>query len=187
MIRLFVALRPPAQIRDALLDLETDVDDARWQDEDQLHLTLRFIGEVERVQAEDIAAALEVLRAPAPTVQLAGVGAFGGRGRSGQLWAGLDPRGSLAALHRKVDQTCVRAGLPPEHRAFVPHMTVARLPRRLPLGAPEVTAWLRRHAALTSDPFTLDRLILYRSHLGPTGASYEAVLAVPLATGDRAH
>ena len=185
MIRLFVALRPPAPVRDALLDLEDDLEEARWQDEEQLHLTLRFIGEVERGCAEDLAAALERIHAPAPTVRLAEVGAFGGRGRQGQLWAGLHPREPLAALHRKVDQVCVRAGLTPEHRAFTPHITVARLPRRVAVGGPEVTRWLARHATLTSEPFTLDRLILYRSHLGPAGASYEPVLAVPLSAAGR--
>ncbi len=185
MIRLFVALRPPPPIRDALLDLETDIDDARWQDEEQLHLTLRFIGEVERARAEDLAAALDRLQAPAPTVRLAGVGAFGGRGRSGQLWAGLHPRDPLATLHRKVDRLCLRAGLLPERRAFTPHITVARLPRRVAVGGPEVTRWLQRHATLSSGPFTLDRLILYRSHLGQAGATYEPVLAVPLSAADR--
>ncbi len=189
MIRLFVGLRPPAPIRDALLDLEddlaADLDGARWQDEDQLHLTLRFIGEVERACAEDLAAVLDRLYAPAPTVHLAGVGAFGGRGRQGQLWAGLHPRGPLAALHGKVDRLCVAAGLAPEHRAFTPHITVARLPRRVAVGGPEVTRWLHRHAALASAPFTLDRLILYRSHLGPAGAEYEPVLTVPLSAADR--
>jgi 2'-5' RNA ligase len=185
MIRLFVALRPPASIRDALLDLESDVEDARWQDEEQLHLTLRFIGEVEPPLAEDLAAALEQLHAPAPTVRLAGVGAFGGRGRSGTLWAGLDPRDQVAALHRKVDRICVGAGLPPDRRAFTPHITVARLPRRLSVDGPEVTGWLGRHAALSSEPFTLDRAILYRSHLGPAGATYEPVLVMPLSPVDR--
>ncbi|HEX8383727.1 MAG TPA: RNA 2',3'-cyclic phosphodiesterase [Sphingomonas sp.] len=185
MIRLFVALRPPAPVRDLLLDLETDVDDARWQNEDQLHLTLRFIGEVERAVAEDLADLLGRLHAPAPIVRLAGVGAFGGRGRSGSLWAGVEPREPLAALHRKVDQLCVRAGLAPEHRAFRPHVTVARLSRRVPLGGPEVTRWLQRHAALTSDAFTLERAILYASRLGRDGATYEPLLAIPLCAGDR--
>ncbi|WP_375403116.1 RNA 2',3'-cyclic phosphodiesterase [uncultured Sphingomonas sp.] len=186
MIRLFAALRPPAPIRDALLDLEDDLEDARWQDEEQLHLTIRFIGEVERAAAEDLAAALERLHAPAPTVRLAGVGAFGGRGRSGQLWVRLSPPEPLAALHRKVDQLCVRTGLSPERRAYTPHITVARLPRRIPVARPEVTGWLRRHATLTSAPFTLDRLILYRSHLAAAGATYEPVLGVPLSAAARA-
>lgn len=180
MIRLFVALRPPAPIRDMLLDLDTDVEEARWQDEDQLHLTLRFVGEVERRCAEDLADALGRLRAFAPVVRLAGVGAFGGRGRSGQLWAGIAPRDPVAALNRKIERICVGVGLESERRAFTPHITVARLPRRVSTEGPEVARWLHRHAALASEPFTLGRVILYESRLGRDGATYEALLAVPL-------
>lgn len=179
MIRLFSALRPPAPVRDALIDLQDGVADARWQRDEQLHLTLRFIGEVERPVAEDLADALEQLQAPAPVVHLNGVGAFGGRGRAGALWAGAAPRDALFALHRKVDQLCVRVGLEPERRAFTPHITVARLPRGV-FGGPEIERWRARHAALTSEPFRCDRLILYRSHLGRAGASYEALLETPL-------
>ena len=65
MHRLFVALRPPPDIRDALVDVMDELPGARWQDEEQVHVTLRFIGEVERHQAEDIAAALATVSAPA--------------------------------------------------------------------------------------------------------------------------
>lgn len=180
MMRLFVALRPPAAVRDLLLDLQDGVADARWQDDEQVHLTLRFLGEVERPAAEDLADSLEAFRGAAPSVRLAGVGAFGGRGRAGALWAGVAPREPLAALHRKVDQLCVRVGLEPERRSFRPHVTVARLPRGVPIGGPEVERWCARHATFTSDLFRFDRLILYRSHLGRTGASYEPLLEVPL-------
>ena len=180
MIRLFVALRPPEPIRDLLFDLMDEVDAARWQDEEQLHLTLRFIGEVERPVAEDLADLLGQLRSPALTACLAGVGIFGGERRAGALWAGVAPREPLLALHRKVDQLCVRVGLPPERRAFVPHVTVARLSRRSAAG-PEIDRWLARHAALTSAPFPFDRVILYASHLGRSGATYDPVLEIPLA------
>ena len=69
MVRLFVALRPPPAIRDMLADAMDGVPQARWQDDEQLHLTLRFIGEVDRPVAEDIAAALGQVHAPAPRLQ----------------------------------------------------------------------------------------------------------------------
>jgi len=109
--RLFVALRPPPEIRAQLAATMDGVAHARWQDDDQLHLTLRFIGEVERPLAEDIAAALAQVHAEAPVVALAGVGRFERRGATTALWAGLSPHPALAALHRKVDQACIRAGL----------------------------------------------------------------------------
>jgi 2'-5' RNA ligase len=179
MHRLFVALRPPPDIRDALADLMDGVPGARWQDDEQLHLTLRFIGAVDRPVAEDVAAALAAIQAPAPMVALNGVGRFDHRGRTESLWAGVAPHDALAALHRKVDQAIVRAGLEPERRAYLPHLTVARLPRGAQAEI-EVEAWLARHAGLTSAPFTLSHLILYESHLGRAGASYEPIARWPL-------
>lgn len=181
MIRLFVALRPPPPVRDALADLMEGVPGARWQDDEQLHLTLRFVGEVERPVAEDLAAALAQVHAPAPVVSLASVGSFGARGRADTLWAGVAPVEPLRHLHARVEQACARAGLPPERRAYHPHLTVARLPRSLGAAA-EVERWCARHAALTSEPFALPHLVLYRSHLGRGGALYEPVTRWPLGT-----
>lgn len=183
MPRLFVALRPPPAIRDRLIDVMDGVPHARWQEDEQLHCTLRFIGEVERPVAEDIAAALAQVHAPVPVVSLAGVGAFDHRGRVDTLWAGLHPVDALAHLHRKVDQACVRAGLAPERRAYRPHITVARLSRSAGT-APEIAGWQARHLALSSAPFPLPHLILYQSHLTAHAAHYEPVARWPLEPGE---
>lgn len=175
MHRLFVALRPPAAIRAQLIALMTGIGGARWQDDEQLHLTLRFIGEVDARRADDVAAALASLRAPAMTLAIAGVGQFEHRGRADTLWAGVGPHDALAHLHRKIDRALVQAGLPPERRAYRPHITLARL------GAGAFTApFLARHAGLTSAPFTIDAFALFESHLGRDGARYEAVARYPL-------
>jgi RNA 2',3'-cyclic 3'-phosphodiesterase len=180
MHRLFVALRPPAAVRASLADVQDGVPHARWQDDDQLHLTVRYIGEVDRPVAEDVALALGQVHAAAPSVAIAGVGAFDKQGRVDALWAGLTPHDALAALHRKVDQALVRVGLAPEHRAYLPHITLARLPRSAG-GDPAIAQWQARNAALSSVTFTLDALILYESRLGRDGASYDAVARYPLA------
>jgi len=179
-MRLFVALRPPPAIRGSLLAATGGVPHARWQDDAQLHCTLRFIGDVDRPQAEDVAAALAGLYAPAPQVRIAGVGCFAHRGRTDTLWAGLAPTDALHHLARKVEQACVRAGLPPERRAYLPHVTLARLPRSAG-GAPEIDGWLAVHAGLASPAFAMPHLILYESHLGGDGASYEPLMRWPLA------
>jgi 2'-5' RNA ligase len=183
MHRLFIALRPPPAVRSALLSLSHgmsgDVPGARWQDDDQLHLTLRFVGAVERPVAEDVAAALARLVAPAPSVALAGVGRFERRGGTEAVWAGVAPHGPLAHLARKVDQACVRAGLPAERRAYLPHVTLARFSRSAGL-SPAIDRWLAAHAGLASEPFALTHLVLYESHLGTDGARYEAVARWPL-------
>lgn len=181
MHRLFVALRPPPEIRRQLAGIMAGVPGARWQDDDQLHLTLRFIGAVDRPLGEDIAAALAGIHAPVPQVSLAGVGRFEHRGRTDTLWAGLAPTDALHHLHRKVEQACARAGLAPDRRAYAPHVTLARLARSHGL-APEIDGWLAAHAGLASQPFTMAHLLLYESHLGGEGARYEPIARWPLAT-----
>lgn len=182
MIRLFVALRPPTAVREQLLGLMAGVPDARWQDDAQLHLTLRFVGEVDERAADDLTAALGGVHTPAPIVALAGVGRFGDGRRGASLWAGVAPHDALARLHRKVDQACVRAGLAPEGRAYLPHITLARLPRRA-AAAPAVERWLADTAGLAGVPFALPHLVLYESRLARGGAAYEPVMRWPLDAG----
>ncbi len=129
MHRLFVALRPPPAMRADLLALMGGVPGARWQDEEQLHLTLRFIGEVERPQADDIAAALGAVTQPRPTITLAGVGTFDSKGRPHTLWAAVAPDEALRALRERITRALATVGVMPEERAFKPHITLARLGR----------------------------------------------------------
>ena len=176
MHRLFVALRPSTAVRRHCLDaIAGGPPGWAWQREDQLHVTLRFIGEVERPLAEDIAAALGSIRASPVELGLHGVGFFD-QGPRGVLFARAVPREPIAALHKKVDRALFSTGLEPERRAFLPHITLAR--RRK--SAIEPSAWLEAHAALSAPPEPVDRFILYESHLGHDGAHYEAVAEYPL-------
>ena len=125
MHRLFVAIRPPEAVRDLLIDAMDDSADFRWQDDEQLHLTLRFIGEVERPLAEDLAGALGMIRAAPFGLRIVGVGRFEQRS-SGALWAFVEPRAPVSALAAKVERGCQQAGLEPERRVFHPHITLAR-------------------------------------------------------------
>lgn len=169
MRRLFVAIRPPAVIRELLLDLMEGIAGARWQDEDQLHLTLRFIGEVDRHAAEDVHAVLGSLRHPPFDLALSGLGMFDRRGVPTTLWASVAPAEPVRALHNKIDQAMARVGLEPERRAFHPHVTLARLGR----GAGAVDAFLAKSGGVTSSPFHVDSIGLFESRLTPDGAQYE--------------
>jgi 2'-5' RNA ligase len=172
MHRLFVGLRPPAPIRQRLTVLMGGIPGARWQTDAQLHCTLRFIGEVERPVAEDIAAALGSIHFPQIEAALHGVGAFDDRrGRTNAVWAGLRPHDALATLHRKIDQALIRLGLEPERRAYSPHITLARLGG----AAGPVDRFLADYAGLTSEPFTFAHFLLFESHLAGEGAIYEPV------------
>ena len=176
MHRLFIALRPPLAIRTGLRAVMHGVAGARWQDDAQLHLTLRYIGDLPARAAEEVALALTTIRAPAPEVALAGVGWFAGERAGPALWAGVAPHDALAALHRKLDRALVALGLPAEGRAYLPHITLARCARSVPV--PE--AFLATHAGLSSPPFRMDALIPYESLRGQGGAHYQPRARVAL-------
>ena len=168
MHRLFVAIRPPAFIRDALLDLMDGVSGARWVDEEQLHLTVRFIGEVDRHLANDVHAALGAVHHPAFHLALSGLGSFDRSGGASVLWAGVTPHEPLRALHKKVDQALERVGIPADRRAFHPHITLARLPR----GAGPLQPLVETAGGLASAPFAVEEIRLYESELTHAGPVY---------------
>ena len=172
MHRLFVAIRPPKPVRAQLLELMGGVAGARWQSDEQLHLTLRFIGEVDARVADDIDIALRSVRHPPFELALAGLGAFDRRGQPTALWAGVAPHEPLKALHRKIDQALARAGIEPERRAFHPHITLARFGRGG--GAPPLQPLLESAGGVSSAPFAVEDFRLYESTLTPAGAVYTA-------------
>ena len=176
MHRLFVAIRPPEEIRDRLIDAMGDSPELGWVQDDNLHLTLRFIGEVERPLAADIAFALSRIRSARFELRVAGVGIFERR-NGGALWAAISPREPVATLAAKVERACVAAGLEPERRAFHPHITLARFKRD---SARSAKAFLERNRALASPPFAVTSFILYVSRLSRHGAHYEEVAEYPL-------
>jgi 2'-5' RNA ligase len=176
MHRLFVAIRPPEPIRDLLIDAMDDSADFRWQDDGQLHVTLRFVGEVDRPLADDLADALGRIRSEPFQLRISGVGRFEQRS-SGALWAAVEPKEPVAALAAKVERVCQQIGLEPERRAFHPHITLARWKGRR---TREVQSFLERRRALASGPFDVNRFILFESCLSRHGAHYEEVADYPL-------
>jgi 2'-5' RNA ligase len=150
---------------------------ARWQSDEQLHLTLRFIGEADRNRQADIAAALGRVRAPDLSLDLAGVGMFDSKGRPNSIWAAASASPALIALTKSVDRALVGAGIPPETRAFRPHITLARLGR----DAMSPDGWLEANAGLHAEPGVFAYLYLYESILGSEGSTYLVVERYPLA------
>jgi RNA 2',3'-cyclic 3'-phosphodiesterase len=168
MIRLFVALALPEAVRTRLAMLAGGVPGAKWQREDQMHLTLRFIGEVDERTAHDIDEALATVRAPAFTLELAGIGDFGGR-EPHALWAGVRANDALIHLEKKVESVLVRVGLDAETRKYTPHVTLARL-RNAPRN--KVAEFIAHHSLFTSGPIPIGEFALYSSQLGSGGAVY---------------
>ncbi len=179
MLRLFVAITPPEEIRDRLVDLEGGLPGARWTDFDNLHLTLRFIGEVGEGEAADIDAALAEVSAPAFDLTLDGIGTFGTGRNVRALWAGVERCEALAHLQAKIESAVARSGQPPETRRFTPHVTIARLNRDA--HPDRLGRYLADHGLFRAGPFRVDHFTLYRSHLGKGAAVYEPLREHPLA------
>jgi RNA 2',3'-cyclic 3'-phosphodiesterase len=174
--RLFVGIRPPEAVRDALLDTMEALEGARWQDEEQLHLTLRFIGAVERPLANDIGDELGRIEWPDFPLEIDGVSHFQRKGQATAIWARVVPSDALEGLRQKIERACERAGLERETRRFTPHITIARLGRQSgPLGS-----WLASHGGVRAGPWQAEQFTLFESHLSPQGAHYEAVAEYPL-------
>lgn len=165
MPRLFVAVDLPENVRKELMSLRTELPGGRWVAGDQLHLTLRFIGEVEAQQQGDIDAALRYVREEPFGLTLRQVGHFGRPGRV--LWVGMDPSPRLLALQRGIEAALVRAGIPPEERPFSPHITLARLK-----GTPYhlLAPYEEEHRRFAATPFQVGEFHLYSSNLTPAGA-----------------
>lgn len=176
MHRLFVAIRPPRAMRASLLAAMGGVARARWQSDEQLHLTLRFIGEVDRHRAEDIAATLGTVHHPRFALALDGIGQFDRKGRVEALWAGVAPQAPLKSLHNKIDQALARVGIAPETRVYLPHITIARFSR----GAGPVESIASRSGGISSPEEEISEFALYESQLSHEGALYSIVERYPL-------
>jgi len=171
MHRLFVAIRPPSHVRGLLLAAMGGISGARWQSDGQLHLTLRFIGEVDRHMAGDVHAALGGIHHPVFEIAVSGIGTFDRRGQPETVWAGVTPLEPLKALHKKVDQALARVGVEPDQRAYLPHITLARLKR----SSGHVRNLIQSSGGLTGPPFLVDHFALFESQLTPEGAAYAEI------------
>ena len=180
MLRLFVGLPLPEGVRKILLSRMGGFPDVRWQDDRQLHLTLRFLGNVKENQATDIDLALKGLPFEPFELKLEGTGLFGTLRKPRLIWAGVDPLAPLVDLVRKMEAAVVRTGLPPETRNYTPHITIARCHQHSAL----INQFLDETADLTSPPWVVDHFVLFRSHLGHKAARYQEVSRYPATPKD---
>ncbi len=182
MHRLFVAISLPEDVIDALFDLQTGMRGARWLPDENFHLTLAFIGEVDRHGLNEIATALGSLSAPGFELRLKGCGFFGDR-KPRALWVGAESNPALTRLHSKVDVALTRSGFALDKRKFTPHVTLAYLSGV----APEAAAgFCAVNGLFSAKPFAVREFHLYESHLGSEAAHYEVVASYGLSDATHA-
>lgn len=175
-MRLFVALAIPKGVAQSIMLIQGGVPSARWQTREQLHMTLRFIGEVDGRDAAMLDDALSGVAAPGFDLQLHGVGQFGNK-QPHALWAAARASEALTHLQHRVDNAIRRVGQPQDAHKFKPHVTVARLRNPEP---GKVIEWLTHHALFTSPVFRVDAFQLYSSRLTRDGSVYTVEQEYPL-------
>jgi len=167
MPRLFAGLELPEDVRDELAALEMPLPGVSWVDIDNLHLTLRFFGDVSDAQARDVMDLLETAQADAFNLTIAGLGTFGAEPHT--LFASVEPCAGLEALARACDRAARGAGLGPSKRPFRPHVTLARLQH-----ADEVklARFLSVNATIKFEPIFMHRFALFSSRPRTGGGPY---------------
>lgn len=177
MIRLFAAVAVPDDIAQALARRQQGLEGARWRTAEQLHLTLRFFGEIREDRARDLDAELSTIGGGGFEIGLEGVGAFGEGPEIHTLWAGVAESPPLRRLAKACETAARRTGLKPETRNYRPHVTLAYLRHPDPA---KVAGWIQANNLLKSPPIRVERFGLYSSFLASDGAQYRLEAAYPL-------
>ena len=167
MMRLFIAIDLPKRIKRELAVISFGLPQARWVPHEQLHLTLRFIGEVDGALFQDLKSCLESINGSPFPLTLNGLGCFPPRRDPQVLWVGIEKSVELLELRKRVDSCLSKLGIAPEQRKFSPHITLART-RKTPLL--RVTRFLVDHALFHLPEFIVSNFHLYSSILTAKGA-----------------
>ena len=170
MPRLFIGLELNEQLLEETEILRGGLPHARWQRDDQLHITLAFIGDVHGGLAREISQELGRIQFTPFEVKLSGVGYFGKEDQPKILYAGLESPTAVQHLHDKITNALRRIDVPVDNRKFKPHCTLARFRKGTKL---HIGAWLGANAAFLSSALKVRHFTLFQSHLTSEGSYYE--------------
>ncbi|MBD3677496.1 MAG: RNA 2',3'-cyclic phosphodiesterase [Rhodobacteraceae bacterium] len=182
MIRAFIALPLPEEVRTQLAVVQQMLPLPRRIPSEDMHLTLVFLGEQPEPVLQEVHGALETVRANPFEMRLSGLAHFGGM-KPRIVYAGVVPCEALMQLQSKVENSIRRIGVEVEAKRFVPHVTLGRL-RIGEIQPAHLEHALVACAGFSAGPFTVDRFTLYESRLGPKGPRYDELAEYPLRTGD---
>jgi RNA 2',3'-cyclic 3'-phosphodiesterase len=184
-VRLFIAIEIPENIRTAFASLLNEfraiAPQLKWVRAENLHVTLKFLGETESVKLAELRNVLSAVRSSEPVnLEFCGLGFFPNEKRPRVFWAGMETSPNLKTLAADIDQVTHRLGFPLEERPFAPHLTLARFP--LPGIPPKFLQAIREKGAQTFGSLRTHDFHLIESKLKPTGAEYTTVQTFQFAT-----
>ncbi len=171
MLRLFIAIKLNDSVIEQLQNICFGVKNARWLPSEQLHLTIRFIGDCDETMYHDIISVLEHISLSSFNLSIKGVGYFPPRGNPRILWAGLQPSPELQELHLAINKKLHTLGLTEERRKFYPHITLARLREKTSSRA--IVPFITRNSLFKIAPFHTTAFHLYSSILRREGALHQ--------------
>jgi RNA 2',3'-cyclic 3'-phosphodiesterase len=177
MYRLFVAIDPPDSTKQALAEISYGLPGAKWLDPEQMHIILKFIGEVDGAVFRDAMEALATIHMDPFELTIKGLGFFPPRGEPKLLWAGIENDDRLKQLRNKVESTLVRAGMENEKRKFAPHIGLAKI-KETPPG--RLATYLGQNALFRLPPFQVTEFCLFSSFLASERAIHQIEAAYPL-------
>jgi RNA 2',3'-cyclic 3'-phosphodiesterase len=173
--RLFVSLELPLSCKRALIALDPHLTGLRWLPEEQLHLTLSFLGDVAAPAEDPLHEALRGVRVPPFFLPLRGVGVFSARGRPSVVWAGVGKgHPHLFALHRHIQDAILHAGLEPDLKPFHPHVTIGRAKG---ISQQALQPFIRSHAETEFGLVKVTGFALYSSVLTAAGPTHRVELS----------
>lgn len=181
-MRLFIAVPLPDAVTDQFSDLQQPIDGLRWQDRNQMHLTLKFLGETNPKRVPEIDQKLSKIQLPPFFMTIKGFGYFPKGKQPRVLWTGINKNESLQKLQQSIERTCTTMGFDAETRLFKPHITIARIdgtPRR------EVMSFINQHKKFRISDVPVDEFVLYESKLSSEGAIYIRKKSFKLTINDK--
>ncbi len=190
MLRAFIAVEIPTGIQDAITQSTASLKNAlpkplvRWVAPQNVHLTLKFLGDVSPTNLEQLAEALKVETASHGmfSISVGGLGAFPSPRRARVIWIGLEAPPALEALRRGVEAAAAQLGYAPEERPFSPHLTIGRVGQNVICGgftahshrSRSNQSWVAWHVQ------QVEALHIFKSDLQPGGSVYTHLYALPL-------
>lgn len=185
-IRAFIAIPLPQEVIDRARELQAGLREEglrmRWVRPQAIHLTLKFLGDIDRTRIAKIEQALATVAGPSGPLELAakGLGVFPGVSQARVLWMGIaGETPALLALQRRIETELVPLGFPSEKRRYSAHLTLARARGRL--DPHRLVRCLETLGGLEAVPFEVREIVLFRSELKPDGAVYTRVASKNLA------
>lgn len=183
LLRSFIALPTPDSVRNRISSIQADLRqlnaDVKWESPEKLHITLKFLGNVETQLLENLIPALEEIARAQSSFDLTyeGIGAFPNLQAPRVVWVGTARNESLLSFQHSVELRCEDFGIARENRAFHPHITLGRVK-----GSRNIQRLTEKLKTITLEPTRArcTELLVMRSDLTPSGSVYSVLKSIPL-------